>query len=98
MTADQFLDLVAAAPVSGGGRSRRRKYRVWATSPPSLIATPGRLANGAERRLREWTEAAILRRSDDKWRLVSAPFDVHPADSTLTRVSHGRQSVSKRHI
>jgi hypothetical protein len=50
MTADQFLDLVAADPLSGGGRSRRRKSQIQSAGDLATVAYrhTGSFGEGAE--------------------------------------------------
>jgi ketosteroid isomerase-like protein len=71
MTADQTFHLVAADPA-------KRRWTITLAQVQSAgdLATityrnTGSFGEGAERRVPESSETAILRRSDDKWRLVS---------------------------
>jgi ketosteroid isomerase-like protein len=71
MTADQIFDLVAADPVKRRWTITQAQVQRADDLATVTYRNTGSFGEGAERRVPEWTETAILRRSDDKWRLVS---------------------------
>ena len=71
MTADQIFDLVAADPVKQRWTITQAQVQQAGDLATVTYRNTGSFGEGAERRVPEWTETAILRRSDDKWRLVS---------------------------
>jgi CubicO group peptidase (beta-lactamase class C family) len=71
MTADQIFDLVAADPVKRRWTITQAQVQHAGDLATVTYRNTGSFGEGAERRVPEWTETAILRRSDDKWRLLS---------------------------
>jgi CubicO group peptidase (beta-lactamase class C family) len=71
MTADQTFDLVAADPVKRRWTITQAQVQRADDLATVTYRNTGSFGEGTERRVPEWTETAILRRSDDKWRLVS---------------------------
>lgn len=71
MTADQIFDLVAGTPVSRRWTLTQARIETGGDLATITYRNTASFGEGAERRVPEWTETAILRRSGESWRLIA---------------------------
>lgn len=71
MTADQIFDAVAANPVKRRWTLTEARIEASGDLATMTYRNTGSFGEGDRRRVPEWTETAILRRSDGQWRLLA---------------------------